>query len=87
MAIGAMAVSPDGRLLAYSTDNTGFRQYTLQMLDLATGELLPDTAARGGSLAWAADSATLFYTTEDEQTKRHDRLFRHALGDRVEDDS
>jgi oligopeptidase B len=80
MSLGATAVSPDGRLLAYSTDNTGFRQYTLHIKDLTTGNLLPDTAERVGSLAWAADSQTLLYSTEDEQTKRQDRLFRHALG-------
>ncbi len=87
MAVGAMSVSPDGHLLAYSTDNTGFRQYTLHIRDLRTGADLTDTAERVGSLAWAADSRTLFYTTEDEVTKRHDHLFRHRLGDAVEDDA
>ncbi len=78
MAVGALSVSPDGRLLAYTTDNTGFRQYTLAVKDLETGALLPATAERVGSLAWAADSATLFFSTEDEQTKRQDRLFRQS---------
>jgi oligopeptidase B len=81
MSIGGMSVSPDGFKLAYSTDNTGFRQYTLHIRDLKTGNDLPDTAERVGSMAWAADSTTLFYTTEDEVTKRHDHLFRHRLGD------
>jgi len=80
MAVGTMTVSPDGNLLAYSTDNTGFRQYTLHIRDLRTGLELPGTVERTGSIVWAADSATLFYTTEDEQTKRHDKLFRHAVG-------
>ncbi len=80
MAVGSMAVSPDGRLLAYTTDTTGFRQYTLHVRDLTTGSNLADTAERVGSLAWADDSATLFHTTEDEVTKRHDKLFRHVLG-------
>jgi oligopeptidase B len=80
MDVGTMSVSPDGRLLAYTTDNTGFRQYTLAVKNLETGELLADTAERVGSIAWARDSATLFYSTEDEQTKRHDRVFRHGLG-------
>ena len=79
MSLGAITVSPDGRLLAYTTDNTGFRQYTLHVKDLTTGALLPDTAERVGSVVWAADSATLFFTTEDEQTKRQDRVFRHEL--------
>jgi oligopeptidase B len=80
MAVGAVAVSPDGRLLAYATDDTGFRQYTLHIRDLATGKDLVDTAERVGSIVWAADARTLFYTTEDEQTKRQDRAFRHTLG-------
>jgi oligopeptidase B len=79
MAVGELSVSPDGRLLAYTTDNTGFRQYTLHVRKLATGNELPLSAERVGSLAWAADSATLFYTTEDEQTKRQDRVFRLAV--------
>jgi oligopeptidase B len=86
MSIGDSAVSPNGELLAYTTDNTGFRQYTMRIKDLATGEVLADTAERVGSLAWAADSQTIFYSTEDEQTKRQDRLFRHRVGDSVSAD-
>jgi oligopeptidase B len=86
MAVGSMSVSPDGYKLAYSTDNTGFRQYTLHVRDLKSGADLADTAERVGSLEWAADSATLFYTTEDEVTKRHDHLFRHRLGDMAAQD-
>jgi oligopeptidase B len=84
MSVGSMAVSPDGNLLAYTTDSTGFRQYTLHIrsLDPTLGTMidLSDTATRVGSLAWAADSRTLFYSTEDETTKRQDRIFRHTLG-------
>ena len=81
MAVGAMSLSPDDNLLAYSTDNTGYRQYTLRIRDLRTGKDLSDTAERTGSLAWAADSRTLFYTTEDETTKRQNHLLRHTLGE------
>ena len=86
MSLGAMAISADGWLLAYSTDNTGYRQYTLHMRDLRTGDHLPDTAERVGSLTWAADSRTLFYTTEDEQTKRQDKVWRHLVGEKAETD-
>jgi oligopeptidase B len=85
MAVGAMSVSPDGDKLAYSTDNTGFRQYTLHIRDLKTGVDLPDTIERTGSITWAADSQTLFYTTEDEVTKRQDKLYRHRLGNPIEE--
>ena len=82
-----MAISPDGNFLAYSTDPTGFRQYTLHLRDLRTGEDLADTAERVGSVTWATDSRTLFYATEDETTKRQDHIFRHTLGAPATDDA
>ncbi len=85
MALGAYAVSDDGNLLAYSTDNTGFRQYNLRVKDLRTGELLPEHAEKVTSLAWAADSKTFFYTVEDA-AKRAYRLYRHPLGSTTPDD-
>jgi oligopeptidase B len=80
MALGAYAPSDDGRLLAYSTDNTGFRQYTLHVKDLETGELLSERSEKTGSIVWAADGTTLFYTVEDA-AKRDYRLYRHRLGE------
>ena len=87
MAVGGLGVSPDGSLLAYSTDRIGFRQYTLHIRDLRSGTDLPDTAERVGSFTWAADGRTLFYTTEDETTKRQDKLFRHTLKDNADQDT
>jgi oligopeptidase B len=80
MSLGATAVSDDSNLLAYTTDNVGFRQYKLHVKDLRTGKHRPDTAERVDSIAWAADNKTLFYTTEDAQTKRSNLLHRHVLG-------
>ena len=83
MSLGAYEVSDDGRLLAYSTDVTGFRQYTLHVKDLQTGEILPDRVEKTVSVAWAADNRTLFYTVED-QTKRPYRLYRQRSATPVE---
>jgi len=80
-SLGAFEVSDHDRLLAYSTDTTGMRRYRLFVKDLATGALLADSAERVTSLEWAADNQTLLYTTEDEATKRSDRLWRHRLGE------
>ncbi len=85
MALGAFAVSDDGNLLAFSTDNTGFRQYALHVKDLRSGEVLPDHAEKTTSAAWAADGKTLFYTVEDA-AKRPYRLYRHRLGSTAADD-
>ena len=79
-SIGAFVPSDDGNLLAYSTDTTGYRQYKLQIKDLRTGQLLPESFERVGNVAWATDNKTIFFTTEDAVTKRSDKFFRHALG-------
>ena len=80
LGLGAYAVSDDGNYLAYSTDTTGYRQYTLQIKDLRTGQLLPEKIERVGSVMWATDSKTIFYSTEDATTKRSDKFFRHVIG-------
>lgn len=79
-AIGAMDISDDGRWLAYTVDTTGFRQYSLRIRDLETGEQLPGVVERAGSVVWAADNFTLFYTVEDEEQKRQHQFWRHMRG-------
>ncbi|HQR66921.1 MAG TPA: S9 family peptidase [Thermoanaerobaculia bacterium] len=86
MSVGAFSVSDDGNLLAYSTDNTGFRQYRLQVKNLATGELYPERVEKTTSVAWAADNRTLFYAVEDA-AKRSYRVYRHRLGELVGKDA
>ena len=80
MAVGARAVSEDGNLLAYTTDNTGFRQYTLGVKDLRTGKVLADHAERVDSVEWAADNKTIFYSVEDPVAKRSYQVYQHTAG-------
>ena len=75
-SVGSTDISDDGRWLAYTTDTTGFRQYTLHIKDLETGETLPGEVERVGSVVWAADNSTLFYSVEDELQKRQFQLWR-----------
>ncbi len=51
MNVGRYEVSDDGNLLAYSTDNVGYRQYIMHVKDLRTGEDLPDRAEKTGSVS------------------------------------
>ncbi len=83
VGLDAFEVSDDGNLLAYTIDYTGFRQFSLQVKDLRTGQLLPDTTGRVTSVNWAADNQTLFLTTEDATTKRSNQLLRHVLGEKA----
>ena len=79
LALGVYEVSPSGRYLAFSLDETGFRDYTLQIKDLQSGELLSERIQKVKSAAWASDDETLFYTVDDE-TKRPHQVLRHRLG-------
>jgi oligopeptidase B len=84
VGLGDFVVSDDQNLLAYTFDFTGFRQYTLQVKDLRTGQILPDKVERVTGVEWAADNKTLLLTTEDKVTKRPDTLWRHGLGGSTE---
>ena len=79
-AIGAFEISDDGNWLAYSTDTTGYRQYTLQFKDLRTGKLLADRIERVTSTEWSADGKYFFYGQEDDVSKRSDKIYRHTVG-------
>jgi oligopeptidase B len=79
-ALGALSVSLDGRLLAYSIDLTGAERFTIMIKDLVSGELLADQiddTAYG--VAWAKNSH-LFYTRADEAWRPY-VILRHRLGD------
>src|SRR5580704_1098083 len=79
-SIGAFDVSPDGSMLAYSTDMAGDERFTLRVKDLQTGELEPDEIPGTfyGS-AWSADGSALFYITVDDAWRPY-RVWRHLLG-------
>jgi oligopeptidase B len=86
-SLGAFSVSPDGRLLAYSTDFAGAERYTLRVKDLVTGETaadeIPDTHY---GCAWSKDGSALFYTTADAAWRPF-RVWRHQLGTPVAGDA
>ncbi|MFN6963810.1 MAG: S9 family peptidase [Pyrinomonadaceae bacterium] len=79
-AIGEFSPSDDGSLLAFSTDTTGYRQYTLQIKDLRTGRMLPDRVERVTSAEWSNDGKYLFIGQEDPVSKRSDKIWRHTVG-------
>jgi oligopeptidase B len=79
-SLAAFSVSDDGNLLAFSYDTTGYRQFTLQVKDLRTGQILPDKIERVTSVVWANDNKNLFLVTEDDVTKRSDKFWKYELG-------
>jgi oligopeptidase B len=83
MSVTGLTVSDDGNLLAYATDNTGFREYRLHVRDLRTGKVLESPAEKVYAIAWAADNKTVFYTIPDA-AKRSYRVYRHELGQKAD---
>ena len=79
LGLGGFEISDSGTALLYSTDVTGFRQYTLYRKDLATGKTSAPLAERVTSFEWSADGAFVLYTTEDAVTKRSNQLWRLSL--------
>ncbi len=84
-ALGGMDVSPDGRLLLYLEDTTAFREYTLYVKDLESGEILDRIPQVWNGTAWADDNRTFFYMTADS-AKRGNAVWRHVIGTPREQD-
>ena len=79
-SLTGLSVSPNNRLLAFSTDTLSRRIYTVRIKDLETGEILPDQIhGTEGGATWANDNQTLFYTTKNEITLLSEHIDRHTL--------
>lgn len=86
-SIGEWTVSEDNRLLAYSVDTVSRRRYTAYVKDLETGEILPDRIDNAGSITWANDNQTVFYSKKDPATLRNYQVYRHRLGEDPSNDA
>src|SRR3954454_6909794 len=85
-SLGGASVSPDGTLLAFSTDTVGDERYLLRVKDLRTGDLLSDEIPGTlGGATWDLKGTVLFYATVDAPL-RPDKIWRHTLGTPVADD-
>lgn len=79
--LSGISISEDNQWAAFGVDLVSRRQYTIQIKNLNTGEILPVKIENttGGS-TWAGDNKTLFYTRNDIQTLRSDKIYKHTLG-------
>lgn len=79
--LGGLNISEDNKWAAFGVDLVSRRQFTIQVKNLETNEILPFKIENttGGS-TWAGDNNTLFYTRKDEVTLRSDKIYKHKLG-------
>lgn len=81
MEVGSVAVSPNNKLMVYSSDNIGRRIYTLKFKNLETGEVFEDAIVNTtGKAVWAADNQHVFYIRKDESLRAF-QVYRHRLGE------
>ncbi|HEX9032412.1 MAG TPA: S9 family peptidase [Streptosporangiaceae bacterium] len=79
-SLGAFSVSPDGTMLAYSTDYAGDERFTMRFKNLVTGEVAPDEIPNTHyGAAWSRDASAVFYVTVDDAWRPY-RIWRHLIG-------
>ena len=78
--LGAISVSMNGKLLAWSVDDNGSERFTARFKNLETGEILPDEIPEIlSSLVWVAGDTGIVYSRANEQW-RTDNARLHWLG-------
>jgi oligopeptidase B len=84
--LGSTRHSPDHRLLAWSSDDTGSEFYATRIRNLANGsdlaDIVPDVS---GAIVWTKD-ASAFYYVRLLPSHRPAGVFRHRLGTDAKDD-
>jgi oligopeptidase B len=86
--LAGLSVSDDNQWIAFGVDTVSRRQYTIQIKNLQSGEILPVKIENTtGGATWASDNQTLFYSRKDEVTLRSDTIFKHKLGTKSEEDA
>lgn len=85
--LAGLSVSEDNVWVSFGVDTVSRRQYTIQIKNLQTGEILPVKIENTtGGATWASDNQTLFYSRKDEQTLRPDKIYKHKLGTSPDED-
>lgn len=79
--LAGLSISEDNVWASFGTDTVSRRQYTIQIKNLVTGEILPVKIENTtGGATWASDNQTLFYSRKDDQTLRSDKIYKHKIG-------
>uniref|UniRef100_UPI00286C7991 S9 family peptidase n=1 Tax=Sphingomonas sp. TaxID=28214 RepID=UPI00286C7991 len=78
--LGALEVSPDGKLAAILVDDNGSERFQLRIRDLASGQDIETVTDVGiGQPLWSSDSAGIVFTEVNENWRSY-RARYHRLG-------
>ena len=86
-SVAGRSISPDNKWLAYGIDTLSRRFYTIYFKNLSTGDILKHSVPNtSGSVAWANDNNTIFYTSKNQVTLLSEKIYRHKLDTSYEQD-
>ena len=86
LELGSYKISPDHRFLAYTLDTSGNEHYTLYIKYLKYGKIMPVTIEMVEDVEWSNDSRNIYYATTNKENERTDKIFRHTIGTKLEED-
>ena len=86
LELGTYKLSPDHRFLAYTLDTSGKEHYTLYVKYLKYGKIMPEVIERVDGVEWSNDSRNIYYSTTNKENERTDKVFRHTIGTKVNED-
>ncbi len=86
-SISGISPSPDHTLVAYGEDLSGRREFNLKIKDLSSNKIIDENVFNSsGSVVWDNSSKFIFYTKKDPKTLITNKVFKHKLGDKQEND-
>ena len=78
--IGGLSISPNNKILAFSFDTLSRRLYSIKFLNLESRKYYKETIQNTtGSITWANDNKTVFYSKKEDTTLRVNKIFRHEI--------
>ncbi len=84
--LGGLALTPDYKQLAWTSDCDGSERYTVRVKHIDSGEVLSDEiSGTSGSIVWAASGEEFLYTLLSEELRPY-KVMLHKIGSAVEED-
>lgn len=85
--LNGLSISEDNKWVSFGIDLISRRQYTIQIKNLETNEILPEKIENTtGGATWASDNKTIFYVHNDPKTLRSNKIYRHTINTSVSND-
>ena len=81
-SVSSLAPSPDHRLIAYSEDLSGRREFNIKIKDLSKNIIIDQAIKNSsGSVIWSPCNEIIYYTKKDPITLITNKVLKHVIGE------